>query len=293
MFVGKSIESVINQTYKNIELIIIDDGSTDDSVKVIKDTIGNTNVAILIQQKNVGLCKTLNNGILLSRGKYICFLASDDFYCLDKIETQVNFLENTNDDVAGCYGDMFVVDINGCLVRKVVCAPPENNYTQFENKILNNFKCSMQSLCLKKTAIEKIGFFDETLRYEDYDYILRLLRVFRLEYIDAVFFFYRTGNNSALSRQILYNEDDYLKIISKHTKYISKSHVSCCDAFAARYNMLSNSFIHIDDMNRALKYIFKSFKIKMFQKYVYIIIIKLLIKSGSNVVKSLNLKKMG
>ena len=94
-YVEKSLKSVFDQTYKNIEIIVIDDGSKDNSVNILKELQKN-NHFILECQENMGVCKTLNKAISMSKGKYIAILASDDYWDLPKIEKQVKVLKDTD-----------------------------------------------------------------------------------------------------------------------------------------------------------------------------------------------------
>lgn len=93
-YVRETIESIVNQTYKNIELVVIDDGSTDNSVEIIQKLAKNYNFTF-IYRPNKGLSATLNEGMNLSKGKYFCACAcaSDDLYIIDKIEKKVKFME--------------------------------------------------------------------------------------------------------------------------------------------------------------------------------------------------------
>ena len=90
-YIAETINSVLNQTVKVHELIVLDDGSTDKSLEVLK-TFGDK--IILIPQDNKGVCQTLNSGIRQSTGDYVAFLDSDDLWALDKIENQINDVKN-------------------------------------------------------------------------------------------------------------------------------------------------------------------------------------------------------
>lgn len=89
----KSIESVLNQTYSDIELIIIDDGSTDHSVKVIKQfMVNDSRISLLINKQNMGVSFSRNRGIENATGKYIAFIDADDKWDTDKLEAQMNYI---------------------------------------------------------------------------------------------------------------------------------------------------------------------------------------------------------
>jgi alpha-1,3-rhamnosyltransferase len=91
-YVARAVVSVLNQSYKNIELVVIDDGSVDNSVNVLKQ-LQDKHVFNLIEQQNSGVCKTLNRAIReAASGRYIALLASDDFWHEDKLKLQMEIL---------------------------------------------------------------------------------------------------------------------------------------------------------------------------------------------------------
>lgn len=95
-FLREAINSILNQTYKNIELIIIDDGSSDNSINIVK-SYNSEKIKFYINEKNMGVSLTRNKALDLSKGKYIALMDSDDISPLDRIEKQVDFLEKNPD----------------------------------------------------------------------------------------------------------------------------------------------------------------------------------------------------
>ena len=92
-YLKECLDSIINQTYKNIEIIIINDNSTDDSLKIIK-TYNDKRIKLINLDKNSGVALARNKGIEVSTGAYICFIDSDDYWYKDKIEKQVKFIKD-------------------------------------------------------------------------------------------------------------------------------------------------------------------------------------------------------
>ena len=101
-FLGRCLDSIINQTYKNIEIIIIDDGSTDNSKKICEDFASLDSRIKLLHIKNMGLSYVRNFGIELAKGKYISFVDGDDYLENDYIETLYNNLIKYNADLSCC-----------------------------------------------------------------------------------------------------------------------------------------------------------------------------------------------
>ena len=115
-YIQQCIESVVRQTYSNIELIVFDDGSSDSSPEILK-ALSARHGFFLQTQKNIGLSPTLNKALERAKGKYINQLGSDDILMLDKIEKQVDFLEQ-HEDIALVGGNILCIDGNGVICKQ-------------------------------------------------------------------------------------------------------------------------------------------------------------------------------
>lgn len=114
-FIEKAIESICNQSYKNIEIIVIDDGSIDESLQIIK-SIRDDRIRI-ISRENRGLIASLNEGINLSRGSYIARMDADDISSPIRIEQQVKYFEH-HIDCGVLFTGLEYIDENGNIIRK-------------------------------------------------------------------------------------------------------------------------------------------------------------------------------
>ena len=101
--IERCVNSILNQSYKNFELILIDDGSTDNSLKVIINNYKNIKNIKIITQKNIGVARTRNKGIKIAKGKYIMFIDNDDFIDIDYIEKHVDKIKKGFDVVISGY----------------------------------------------------------------------------------------------------------------------------------------------------------------------------------------------
>ena len=166
--IRKAIDSVLNQTFKNFEIIVIDDGSADNTKDLLLDYI-KSNKIIYKYQENSGVRIARNNGILISKGLYIAFLDSDDEWIdNDKLLNQVNFFDNNLDYVLVGTG-VVLIDILGKEITRYNMPETDKNIRE---KLLR-INCFVNSSVLfRRNAINIIGNSDSIL--EDYDLWLRL-----------------------------------------------------------------------------------------------------------------------
>jgi len=145
-YLEEAMESVLNQTYQNIEIIIVDDGSTDNTSEVVKSF---DNKIIYIPQKNKGASSARNAGIKKAQGQYVAFLDSDDMWIKNKLEKQIKFIQN-NPEIGllgtGCYQ---MVDINKMIYKKIF--PAKNEILQKDLIKYNPFIQS--SVMIKKDGL--------------------------------------------------------------------------------------------------------------------------------------------
>ncbi|OYZ47615.1 MAG: hypothetical protein B7Y13_09695, partial [Sulfurovum sp. 24-42-9] len=113
-YIEEAIRSVWEQTYSNVELIVLDDGSKDSSAEIIKrlEKISPIPMKVVLKE-NEGLCRTLNVGLELTKGKYICPLASDDKFLKNKISLLVSEYEKYKDEVGAIFSKCYAIDSNG------------------------------------------------------------------------------------------------------------------------------------------------------------------------------------
>jgi len=119
-FVLEAIQSIQNQTYKNLEIIVIDDGSVDDTYKIVEKLAKDDNrIKLYRNEKNLKIVKTLNRALTIAKGEYIARMDGDDISAPDRIEKKVKFLELNNDyDLVGC--SMVAIDIEGNKIGQTI-----------------------------------------------------------------------------------------------------------------------------------------------------------------------------
>lgn len=167
-----SINSILNQSYKNYEIIIIDDGSKDDSYEIVKEFINKNNlmnIIKLLKQENKGPSEARNNGIKNSNGEYIAFLDSDDVWKKDKLKKQVKLMNEYHEvALVGC-------NINNELNNK-------NRYIldiSYKMLLFKNYFFT-PTVMIRKKILDDVGLFDLKQSYsEDYNLWLRICKKYK------------------------------------------------------------------------------------------------------------------
>lgn len=187
-FIAEAIESVLSQTYKDYELLIINDGSSDKTQEIINSYKTKDNRIRSIKQKNIGLVATLNKGIKLAKGAYIARIDSDDIWNSDKLIKQMSVISKDNSIVL--IGSSYdIVDESGSYISRVI-QPTEDDDIRRAFYLRNPFGHS--SVVYLKSAVEKAGLYDENmLPAEDFDLWIKIAKLGRIENIDKICLKYR------------------------------------------------------------------------------------------------------
>src|SRR3989338_533004 len=190
--ISEAIESVLAQSYRNFEAIIVDDGSTDKTAEVVKRFRRQyPNEIQYLYQENAGSGAARNNGIRRSRGEYIAFLDADDIWQPTKLEQQISILEKNN-MVSLNFTNASILK-NGKISGVYVRADDKTKLSSdlFYHLLLRNF-VPFSSIMVKRSVFESAGFFDEAIHYsEDTEWLLRIARVCSIGYIDQCLVSYR------------------------------------------------------------------------------------------------------
>ena len=219
-YIVKCLESIVNQTYKNIELIVIDDGSPDNSYKMAKDYLESQDINlnfIIKTRKNIGMCNTLNEITHMSNGRYISFIGSDDYWDKDKIQDQVEFLEK-NSDLVLVHSNSYIVDNDNNITSQIDFSTKKNSGNIFKEIILGTGGINTPSHLYRMSVYDTIGYYDPDLKFEDTDFWLRLTKHFKVGYINKFHSYYRWhGENlSDHSNKLKFYNDEIIKIFKKN-----------------------------------------------------------------------------
>ncbi|MEI6125430.1 MAG: glycosyltransferase [Pseudomonadota bacterium] len=195
-FLGEAIGSVLAQTYGDFELIVVDDGSTDNTQEVLSVY---TEKVVSLRTEHAGPSAARNHGILRSRGEYIAFLDSDDLWLPDKLKTQVDFFRNSPDAV--------ICQTEEIWIRNNVRVNPMNKHKKYSGWIFEHCLplciVSPSAVMMHRTVFDRVGLFDEAMpACEDYDLWLRISSLYKINLIDKPMILKRGGHADQQSRTI-------------------------------------------------------------------------------------------
>ena len=249
-WVGEAIDSCLKQTYPHIEIIVIDDCSTDKSVEIIK-SYGDKIIWERLPE-NKGGCYSRNRGFALSKGEYIQFLDADDFILPDKIERQINFLEETGADAI--YGDWRFQghQSNGVIFLEQIEKPGEQ--ADILESLIINWWTAVASLLYRRTAVEKSGGWDEDfLAAQDRDFLISVVMAgAKVVYQPGCYSIYRRyGNVTVSTRSKLSWVENHCKVLQKVEKKLLEQYqqnipINYCRALAHGYFELARDYMYID-----------------------------------------------
>ena len=202
--IQRAVASVLAQTYRRIEVIVVDDGSTDSTVKQL-ESYGNR--IRLIRQMNSGPGKARNVGIRATTGEIICFLDSDDAWLPEKLEHQVRLLERTSAhgvQCCVCNARMIAADGSEKTSFAIAGLSPEASQGVWTNPgevLLTRFLFFNQTVAVRRGLLNQVGLFNENFRLlEDYDLALRLALTGPWAYIAEPLVIWHGGVDNSLSR---------------------------------------------------------------------------------------------
>lgn len=214
-----AIDSVLSQTFSDFELLIVNDGSGDDTLKVI-NSYNDNRIRIVTNEVNIGITKSLNRGLKEARGEYIARLDDDDIALPERLQKQCNFL-NTHQDVVLVGSFVEYIDKNGNPIR-IRKTPIKPRVIQYELIYANCFYHS--ALMFRKEEILSIGGYNEDFKHaQDYELFSRLRDGYKLANIPEVLIQYRMNPDSIVaspaSQEIVHANAlaTIRKLVAQHT----------------------------------------------------------------------------
>lgn len=277
-YLAQSVESALAQAYGNLEVIVVDDGSTDNTPEVAGELLKDPRVRC-IRQKNAGQANAKNTGIRASTGEFIAFLDADDFWETGKLEKQMPLF---SDPLVGVvYSRAHTVDDLGLAV---VPDPPGKYLLPRSGRVtgqlfFDNF-VPFSSAVVRRECLEKVGIFDESLKMGiDWDLWLRISVSYAFAYVDEPLLAYRVGHPGQMSRNLEVRQrcSDRImeKFLAAHPGMLSNKTVR--DALT--YTCLSRGYYYETlDFSRSAKYYRTAFKLSPFSPGVYLEVLKSMVR---------------
>lgn len=277
-YVVQSLNSVLNQTYKNIQLIITDDASTDDSRRVINDWLENhSDIIFIYNNSNSGNTKTFNKALKFAKGEYIIDLAADDILLKDCIEKQLStFLNSEKKKLGIVYGNAELISENNTHIRyyyevnaeKRTLKTPASGNIYLAMLSQSSMICSVSSM-VKREVLEQLNGYNENLAYEDLDLWIRASRLYNFEFIDRILVQKRELENS-LGSQFYKKITPRTRKINHSTYLIIKNTISLNQTKKENKALLKRLHYEMDkayktyDIQLLLKYIPLEIKLRFF-----------------------------
>lgn len=219
--ISRAIQSVLDQTYRDLEIIVVDDGSADNTEEVIK-SFKNEKIRYLQHNKNKGASAARNTGIRASRGEYIAFQDSDDEWFPDKLEKQIKAFNNSSPEVGVVYSGFYRVEGD-----KKIYVPNDDRFTYKEGNIhgelLKGNFVGTPAVLIKKECFERVKYFDEYIpALEDWELWIEISKHYHFKYIDEPLLnSYSTPNSVNLNQKNLLKAREI--ILKNHLNDFSKS----------------------------------------------------------------------
>ena len=197
-YLQKAVESILAQTFKDFEFVIVDDGSTDSSWYILTEYRKKDARIVLIQNEdNLGLEKSLNKGIAATKGEYVARQDADDISLPNRLQLQVDFLD-AHPEVGALGSAVEFIDPNGTVLRQLELPTDDES---IKSLLLINNCLWHSSMVIRKSLLQKLGGYDEKMLHaEDYDLWWRIGRNSRLATLPEILLQYRLDNSASISK---------------------------------------------------------------------------------------------
>lgn len=287
-FLREAIDSILNQTFKDFEFLIINDASTDNSKKIIL-SYEDPRIIYAENKKNLGVTKTLNRGLKLTKAKYIARMDADDISLPERFEKQVEFMDKNQN--LGLLGSSWIL-IDEAGKKKQFCKA-------YKGRQAVHFMCH-GSVMMRKKVLEKVGYYRKIFKYaQDYDLWLRFSENYEMTNLEEPLYKLRAHRNSVSStkneEQDLYaalalkmaeerqgNQKDSLTANEKEALKIVESELNLSPLkkkllFSKSYFIWAKAANDLGNSSTAINYLKKSFDLIPWNFQTWILLIKILI----------------
>ena len=269
-YVKECIKGIIDQDYKNIELIVIDDGSKDASVQVIEEMRDVCEARFtrfeFLHRENRGLCSTLNQALEWCEGEYYCAVASDDIFLPFKIEKQVSYLE-ANPETVAVFGGIILIDEHGSILRKI----EKPGSFGFRDIFLNRYFLPAPTALIRRIELKAIGY-DPSVKIEDWNLWLKLSKRNMTQLVtlkESVTLYRQHQDNMSGNAEMMYEEG--IKILAQFSDDIDYEQA------VAEYDLVMSATLAFRDKKKSIRYFLAYLRAHKYSSRAVPVLIKILI----------------
>ena len=272
-YIKECILSVVGQDYRNIELMVIDDGSKDSSVQVIEGMRGVCEARFtrfkFIHRENRGLCNTLNQALEWCEGEYYSALASDDVWLPFKLRKQVQYLE-VHPEVVAVFGGVTLIDEHGRILRKV----EKPGSFGFKEIFLNRYFLPAPTALVRRLELQAIGY-DPLIKIEDWNMWLKLSKRTMSQLVslrESVTLYRQHGANMSGDAGMMYEEG--MKILAQFSYDVDY------EQSLAEYELAMSSVLALSDKRKSIRHFFAFLRSCKYSSRAFPVLIKILIPNA-------------
>jgi glycosyltransferase involved in cell wall biosynthesis len=268
-FLESAIKSVLNQTFQNLSIVIVDDASEDGTQGAIK-SFGHPKIRYIKHKTRRGEAGARNTAILNSNSEYVAFLDDDDEWYPEKLQMEVELLDNSDQKVGGIYTGYIRVDNgNGRVLGEKI---PEKRGDLYPDMGLENVIGGPSTVLLRRKCFERVGLFDESIGYgTDWDMWIRILKEFHFDYIDKPLVKYRVHENQ-MTKNLEITTRGLEKVLAKNRSLF----VSDRKNFSSFYSSLGYDYREIGKLGKGSKALLKAILVYPFQSKYYTDLLKMI-----------------
>ncbi|MBI5540696.1 MAG: glycosyltransferase [Bacteroidia bacterium] len=241
-FINETILSVCNQSLVDLEIIVVDDGSTDNTAEIIQNIAIKENRIKYLFQKNSGVSSARNFGFKNSSGKFIAFLDADDLWLTNNLTKKVEALNTAEEHYGLVHSDVQIIDSKGVVTARCLCGK--------KGKVLDDLLLwngtvipAPSSILLKREVLDKIGLFDvELSTAADQEFFFRIASQYHIERLPEKLVQYRVHDSNMHSNIALMESDHLLAYKKAKTNKLFKSKIFELHCFSNLYIILAGSW---------------------------------------------------
>ena len=208
-YIGEALNSVWNLEYANVELIIADDASTDNSQQVIEELVDDKDVQLLFNKSNVGHCKTFNNALKFAKGEFVIDLSADDILLPNGVSNGLTLFNELGESYGVLFADALHINEDGTEIGRHITPSffylgvvPEGDIYR---NLLGKYFISPPTMIYRKALIDELNGYDEALSYEDFDFWIRSSRITKYCFLPEATVKKRIHTESVSSKQYTKN----------------------------------------------------------------------------------------